>query len=89
MRIVSEWTYKHLRVTIFHYNERYSIKLEDGLLEQTYKFRSGQVDNLDDIKKKVNTDFYDKAINIFKTMNNNKTNILESGDTEEEFDLII
>ena len=37
MRVVKEITDKPFKVTIFSWNEKYLIKLEDGPFEQTFK----------------------------------------------------
>lgn len=37
MRVLSEQTHEDIKITIFQWNNRYLIKLEQGLLEQTYK----------------------------------------------------
>ena len=37
MRVVKEITDKPFKVTIFSWNEKYLIKLEDGSFEQTFK----------------------------------------------------
>lgn len=90
MRIVSEWAYKHLKITVFHYNEKYSIKAEDNLMEQIYKFRQGQIDSLTDIQNKIKPEFYDKVITIFEDMKQNRTSIFVNAPTEDdEFDIII
>lgn len=90
MRIVSEWSYKHLKITVFHYNERFSLKAEDNLMEQTYKFRQGQIDNLDDIQSKIKPAFYDKVIDIFTSMKLNRDAIfIVDQEDEDEFDVII
>ena len=46
MRILAEKQINQYKVTVFDMNNRISIKIEDKLLEQTYKFREGSgVDN--------------------------------------------
>ena len=90
MRIISEWTYKHLRVSILEMNGRFIIKVEDKILEQTYKLRDAQVKNLDDLKTKLDDVFYEKCIDLFTEMNTNLVNVLSSkGDEDYEFDVII
>jgi len=90
MRIVSEWSYKHVKITVFHYNEKFSLKAEDNLMEQIYKFRDGQINSLDDIKTKIKPAFYDKIIEIFEEMKSNRNTIFEvEMNNEDEFDVII
>lgn len=90
MRIVSEWSYKHLKITVFHYNEKYSLKAEDSLMEQIYKFRDGQINSLGDIESKIKPTFYDRVIQVFEEMKSNRNSIfVEEMNDEDEFDVII
>lgn len=89
MRIVSEWNYKNLKVSVFHMNERFSVKIEDNLLEQTYKFRDGQISDLSDLKSILNESFYSKCIDLFSSMSNNRNQILKANDEDFEFEEII
>jgi len=89
MRVVSEWNYKHLKITIFHYNEKFSLKAEDNLMEQIYKFRDGQINSVNDIKEKIKDSFYDSVISTFEKMGSHRDAIFLPDDNEEEFDIII
>jgi predicted secreted protein len=68
MRVVSEITHPELKITIFHWNNRYLIKLEAGLFEQTYKIQEYDVDSEEDVKKLVNDEFIRSAIDRFNQM---------------------
>ncbi len=90
MRILKEWTYKHLRVTIMEMNAKTIIKLEDGLLEQTYKLRDDVIQNLGQLDEKMTDAFYDNATKIFEHMKENSRSAFEKTDTfDDEFDVII
>ena len=89
MRIVSEWTQEDLRVTVFHMNGRYSIKLEQGLLEQTYKFRDGTFDSVEALKNAMTDDFYNKSRSIFNSMKENEVSSEVKQDDDQGFDEII
>lgn len=78
-----------MKVTVFHMNEKYSIKLEDNLLEQTYKFRDGQITNLSHLKSLLTQEFYDKCILLFKEMNQNRNQLFKSDEADYEFEDII
>ncbi len=88
MRIVDEWTHENIRLTLFHMNGRYSLKLEKDLREQTYKFRDGQFENPSDLKNKLNDEFFEVVNNIFLQQNQNREN-LDSNSLDSEFDTII
>ncbi|MBT8234128.1 MAG: hypothetical protein HKO66_12295 [Saprospiraceae bacterium] len=89
MRVVSEWNYKQIKVTVFHMNEKYSIKLEENLLEQTYKFRDGQVSNLSHLKSLLTEAFYNQCMQRFKSMAESRLQLFEVNDDETEFEEII
>lgn len=43
MRVVGELNHPECKITLFAWNNRYLIKLENGLLEQTYKINQYDV----------------------------------------------
>jgi hypothetical protein len=68
MRVVTEIAHPELKITIFHWNNRYLVKLEAGLFEQTYKIQEYDVDSEEDVKKLINDEFIKGAINRFNEM---------------------
>jgi hypothetical protein len=68
MRVVGEIPHPELKITIFHWNNRYLIKLEAGLLEQTFKVQEYDVASEEELKKIVNEDFINAAIARFNEM---------------------
>jgi hypothetical protein len=68
MRVVSEIAHPELKITIFHWNNRYLIKLEAGLFEQTYKIQEYDVDSEEEVKKLVDPEFIKSAIDRFNQM---------------------
>jgi len=67
MRIVKEVMGKPCKVTVFSWNGKYLIKLENGPFEQTFKVSELDVleEELDDI---LNEDFFNDAIKRFDDM---------------------
>lgn len=53
MRIVFEIPGDHVKTTVFHWNQKYLIKLEMAMYEQTYKVSEWDVSGDDDIRKLV------------------------------------
>ncbi len=52
MRVIGEFALGDIKVSVFKYNERISVKYEKYLLEQVYKFRDGtNIRNVDDVMK--------------------------------------
>ena len=70
MRIVKEIPHPDLRITVFHWNNRYLIKLEAGLMEQTYKIQEYDVASEEDVIGMLDSIFIDKVVTIFHSMNN-------------------
>ena len=58
MRIAGYIEHPVLKITIFQMENKLSVKLESGLFEQTYKFRTGeQINTVEDIRKLVDDTF--------------------------------
>ena len=73
MRIVGEIEHPVLKITVMQMNNRYVLKLEVNLLEQTFKFNED--DNLrtfEDIKKIVDEDFLKECMKRFGEMNRSR-----------------
>jgi hypothetical protein len=68
MRVVAEILHPDCKITFFQWNNRYLIKLEAGLLEQTFKVNEYDITSEDDLKKIVNQEFIEKALARFQDM---------------------
>ena len=68
MRVIGEIAHPLCKITIFQWNSKYLIKLEQGLLEQTYKIDETEVTGDDDIQKIMNEDFIETALARFRDM---------------------
>lgn len=68
MRVVAEIPHPDCRITIFHWNNRYLIKLESGPFEQTFKISELDVTSEGDVYKILNEDFIDQAMARFADM---------------------
>ena len=68
MRVVGEIPHPDCKITIFHWNNRYLLKLEAGLLEQTYKVSEYDISSEDDLKKILNEEFIQQALERFQAM---------------------
>ncbi len=69
MRVISENIKENLKITLFSWNEKYILKFEQGLLEQTYKISQldvyGEQEVLEILK---NEDFIKKINDNFEKM---------------------
>ncbi|MCB9051847.1 MAG: hypothetical protein H6556_20620 [Lewinellaceae bacterium] len=93
MRIVGSIDHPVLKITIFQMENKLSVKLESGLFEQTYKFRTGgPVNSVEDIRKLIDSQFTTAVLEEMSRMRSIQTQALERlgpGEEEEEFEEII
>ena len=68
MRVVAEIPHPDFKITVFSWNEKYLLKLERGMLEQTYKISAMDVSGDDEIKNMLSEDFLKTVGNIFMQM---------------------
>ncbi len=69
MRIIGEIPHPDCRITLFHWNNRYIIKLEKGYLEQTFKIDQFDLSSENDLRVLVNDEFIREAMIRFEAMN--------------------
>lgn len=67
MRVVGEIPHPECKITIFHWNNRYLIKIEAGPFEQTFKISDFDVSE-SDLNKIVSPEFIGQAIARFSDM---------------------
>lgn len=70
MRIIGEIPNPHMKITLFHWNNRYLIKLESGFLEQTYKISEFDVSSEDQVIAMIDEEFIKHALTRFQEMAN-------------------
>lgn len=68
MRILAEIPHEKCRISIFHMNQKYILKLEQGAYEQTYKVSEMDVANLEEVKALLDEAFLDVCLQRFETM---------------------
>ena len=68
MRVVGEIEHPECKITIFHWNNKYLIKLEMGPFEQTFKLNEFDISSETDLRKIVDEDFIDEAMARFADM---------------------
>lgn len=93
MRIIGYIDHPILKITIFQMENKFSVKLESGLLEQTYKFRTGEgINNLEDIRRLVDEEFLEAVLEEMGRMRDIQRHTLERSlpdGQEDEFEEII
>jgi hypothetical protein len=78
MRVVGEIPHPELKITIFHWNNRYLIKLETAFFEQTYKIHEYDVASEDEVKKIVDEAFIASALRRFNEMSESLHNSMKN-----------
>ena len=78
MRVVGEIPHAECKITIFHWNNRYLLKLEAGLLEQTFKVSEYDIASEEDLKKILSEEFIRKAMDRFQEMYNSLRTSMET-----------
>ncbi len=93
MRIIGEIEHPRLKISVFKSDNKLSIKFENGLLEQTYKFRMEYpTETFEDIKKMIDSEFTEKVEKMLETMQEARMDAFLRHFQEaeaEEFPLII
>jgi len=69
MRVVKEVNHPSCKITIFSWNSKYLLKLEQGDIEQTFKIDEMDVLNEQDLEEVLNEKFMDEALKRFREMN--------------------
>jgi hypothetical protein len=69
MRVVGEIPHSDCKITVFSWNNRYLIKLEQGLLEQTFKINEFDISGEPEVYRIVDETFIKEAIQRFGEMN--------------------
>ncbi len=89
MRIVDYIQHPRMKITIFQYEGKYSVKMEASTLEFNLKFREGDVDDLDELKKLVEQDIVAKIDESFKAVSTSLLHHAQDKMEDEEFEPII
>lgn len=73
MRIIGYIEHPGFKITVFKMDDRISVKFENGVNEQTYKFRSGEgIDGLSDVQAWATPELLEQIESIFQTMEQTK-----------------
>lgn len=78
MRILKEKIIGECKVTIYHWNNRYLIKLEVDWLEQTFKINQFDLTDETDVDKILTPEFMSKAMERFADMSLSLQGFLKS-----------
>lgn len=85
MRVIGEVPHPKYKITVFSMNERLSVKIEDKLLEQIYKFRDGTaINNTTDVADLLDDAFMQKVAVTFQQMGETYFQALEAKSADED-----
>lgn len=68
MRIVGNIPHPEIRITVFHMNDKYMVKLEAGPMEQVFKFDQQKYPGFESIQKLIDETFISNALKRFNEM---------------------
>lgn len=68
MRVIKEFSEKGIRISIFSWNNKYLLKFEQGMIEQTYKISELDVFNEEDLSQFISDSFLDEIQKRFDEM---------------------
>jgi hypothetical protein len=68
MRIIGEIPHSQCKITLYQWNNRYLIKLEKGLLEQTFKVDQFELSSEKELLTLVDDAFLQQALDRFDNM---------------------
>ena len=77
MRILKDFIIRGCKATLFDWNNRYLIKLEQGFLEQTYKISHHDVAGEDEVLKLLDDTFMDEVMARFSDMDRSLSETLQ------------
>ncbi|MBS9523078.1 hypothetical protein KIH41_05640 [Litoribacter ruber] len=76
MRIVKEMTVSDVRVSIFSWNNKYLLKFEQGMVEQTFKVSETDILEESDLDQFLGGPFFDAVQKRFEEMHQSLYNQL-------------
>jgi len=68
MRYIKDIANNRFKISIYHWNNKYIIKIESGMYEQTYKIDEYEVTNVEEIEKCMDLVFLAKVTTRFEAM---------------------
>ena len=77
MRIIGEIPHSECKITLYHWNNRYLIKLEKNGLEQTFKVDQFELTSDKDLQTLVDELFLQKAMERFEDMERSMAEALQ------------
>lgn len=77
MRVIGEVAHPSCKITLFAWNNKYLVKIEQGMLEQTYKISEYDVSGEDDLREMLTDTFMESVLRRFNEMQRDWETVLE------------
>jgi 5-hydroxyisourate hydrolase-like protein (transthyretin family) len=71
MRYIKDIPHQHFKISIYQWNNKYIIKVESGMYEQTYKIDEYEVASVAEIEKCMDKSFLESVAMKFREMDEN------------------
>jgi hypothetical protein len=68
MRVIADIPHPAVKITLFHWNGKYLLKLERGNLEQTYKVSELDVTGEEEVRALLDEEFISTSLQLFDQM---------------------
>lgn len=68
MRVIDTIPHERFKIQVFSYNGKFTVKIELGQFEQSYKIGETDVMGVADVKAMVSTEFLNKCLKRFVDM---------------------
>ncbi|MFT4544509.1 MAG: hypothetical protein ACI9CU_002251 [Polaribacter sp.] len=68
MRVVGRIPHPSISITLFEYNEKFTIKLEAGPMEQSYKIATDAIGSVANLQKLADSQFLSECLEHFNAM---------------------
>ncbi len=68
MKFIKEIPNNYCKASIFAWNEKFILKFEAGMYEQTYKVSEYDLSGLEELESLLDENFYKKVLERFKVM---------------------
>lgn len=73
MRYIKDIADTRFKISIYQWNNKYIIKMESGMYEQTYKIDQYEVSNIEELEKCIDAVFLEAVNERFDAMNGDFT----------------
>jgi hypothetical protein len=80
MRYIKDIPHQQFKISIYQWNNKYIVKIEVGMFEQTYKIDEYEITNLEEIEKCMDVVFLTKVAERFGAMQGDFGDTLKRND---------